>query len=70
MLDKRKKKGSNDFIRQTVQLQEKFHLSEEKVMKLLKHANKGGQLQDHLLLDDFDPNQVSFTTTVLIQGES
>lgn len=53
-----------------MQLQEKFHLSEEKVMKLLKHANKGGQLQDHLLLDDFDPNQVSFTTTVLIQGES
>jgi hypothetical protein len=29
-------------------------------MKLLKHANKGGQIQaDCLLPGDFDPNQVS-----------
>lgn len=45
-----------------MQIQEKFHLSEEKVIKLLKHANKGGQSkldQDRLLAGDFDPNQVS-----------
>jgi striatin 1/3/4 len=45
-----------------MQIQEKFHLSEEKVIKLLKHASKGGQSkldQDRLLAGDFDPNQVS-----------
>ncbi|CEP14043.1 hypothetical protein [Parasitella parasitica] len=44
-----------------LQIQEKFHLSEEKVRKLLKHANKGGQSkadQDCLLAGDFDPNQI------------
>lgn len=42
-----------------MQLQEKFHLSEEKVLKLLKHAGKGNAKQeDRLLAGDFDPNQV------------
>lgn len=43
-----------------MQLQEKFHLSEEKVQKLLKHAGKGNSKQeDRLLAGDFDPNQAS-----------
>lgn len=45
-----------------MQIQEKFHLSEEKVIKLLKHASKGGQSkldQERLLAGDFDHNQVS-----------
>lgn len=49
-------------LNQSMQIQEKFHLSEDKVMKLLKHASKGGQSkldQDRLLAGDFDPNQVS-----------
>lgn len=43
-----------------MQIQEKFHLSEEKVLKLLKHAGKGSSKQeDNLLAGGFDPNQVS-----------
>lgn len=47
-----------------MQIQEKFHLSEEKVAKLLKHAtgsnskSKSLQQEDRLLAGDFDPNQV------------
>jgi len=51
-----------DELQQSQQIQEKFHLSEEKVMKLLRYASKGGQNKvDHerLLAGDFDPNQVS-----------
>jgi striatin 1/3/4 len=45
-----------------MQIQEKFHLSEEKVMKLLKHAGGKPKLQeDRLLAGDFDPNQVSLS---------
>lgn len=43
-----------------MQLQEKFHLSEEKVQKLLRHAGKGNSKRDdRLLAGDFDLNQVS-----------
>lgn len=45
-----------------MQLQEKFHLSEEKVQKLLRHAGKGNSKRDdRLLAGDFDLNQVSST---------
>lgn len=43
-----------------MQIQEKFHLSEEKVLKLLKHAGKGTPKQDdNTMASGFDPNQVS-----------
>ncbi|KAI8987962.1 WD40-repeat-containing domain protein [Mycotypha africana] len=56
----------------SAQLQEKFHLSEDKVAKLLKHATKNEkklqqkqrqrqlqqQHEDRLLAGDFDPDQV------------
>jgi striatin 1/3/4 len=43
-----------------MEIQEKFHLSEDKVIKFFKHANKGPSKsqQDRLLAGDFDPNQV------------
>ncbi|KAI8875402.1 WD40 repeat-like protein [Backusella circina FSU 941] len=49
---------NNDAL--SMQIQEKFHLSEDKVMKFFKHANKGpNKLQeDRLLAGDFDPNQI------------
>ncbi|CAO0790592.1 unnamed protein product [Mucor circinelloides] len=53
--------ASQDSEALSQQIQEKFHLSEEKVIKLLKHANKGGQNktdQERLLAGDFDPNQI------------
>ncbi|CAO3657077.1 unnamed protein product [Mucor hiemalis] len=43
----------------SMQLQEKFHLSEEKVQKLLRHAGKGNSKRDdRLLAGDFDLNQI------------
>ncbi|GAA5798950.1 hypothetical protein HPULCUR_004359 [Helicostylum pulchrum] len=43
----------------SMQIQEKFHLSEEKVMKLLKHAGKGTPKQDdNIMAGGFDPNQI------------
>ncbi|KAK4511366.1 uncharacterized protein ATC70_012581 [Mucor velutinosus] len=53
--------ASQDSKALSQQIQEKFHLSEEKVMKLLRYASKGGQNKvDHerLLAGDFDPNQI------------
>jgi hypothetical protein len=48
-----------------MQIQEKFHLSEEKVAKLLKHATASGkpklsEQQGRLLAGDFDLNQVKY----------
>ncbi|KAI8641506.1 WD40-repeat-containing domain protein [Parasitella parasitica] len=53
--------ASQDSESLSLQIQEKFHLSEEKVKKLLKHASKGGQSQvdqNRVLAGDFDPNQI------------
>lgn len=45
-----------------MQIQQKFHLSEDKVKRLIKHAGKGTtpkqQEGGNILAGDFDPNQV------------
>lgn len=42
-----------------MQIQQKFHLSEDKVKRLIKHAGKGSvKPQEGLLAGDLDPNQV------------
>ncbi|KAI7901369.1 WD40-repeat-containing domain protein [Cokeromyces recurvatus] len=60
--EKEQYSASQDNESLSMQIQEKFHLSEEKVMKLMKHANKNDrnklQHNEHLLAGDFDPNQI------------
>jgi hypothetical protein len=44
-----------------MQIQQKFHLSEDKVKRLIKHAGKGTTPKPQeggILAGDFDPNQV------------
>lgn len=43
-----------------MQIQQKFHLSEDKVKRLIKHAGKNTpkSQESGILAGDFDPNQV------------
>lgn len=47
----------NSFKNKSEEIQEKFHISEDKVMKLMKNVNKG--TKENSLAGDLDPNQVS-----------
>lgn len=42
---------------QSAEIQEKFHLSEDKVMKLMKNVNKESK-DNNLLAGDLDSNKV------------